>query len=238
MNTLWQAKGRGRPSVCEDVVELILDMKRSNWSWGALRISQELLLLGIPAHKKTVKRILLENGMVPAKTRVTPPTWTAFRNAHKDLWALDFTCVFDIQGAQIFVLAVVDLQTRQLVAINATLNPDRHWITQQICNAEMSGYKLPSGLIADNDGIFGNWMEHDFLRYFDIVVWRTPPGQPWCNGICERFHRSLESEVLNRVGGPWTLLVFDDCPSAIRNILTDAVRTKESTVKHRLKSSS
>ena len=46
-NTLWLAKGRGRPSVGEDVVELILDMKRSNWTWGALRISQELLLLGI-----------------------------------------------------------------------------------------------------------------------------------------------------------------------------------------------
>ena len=44
-----------------------------------------------------------------------------------------------------------------------------------------------------------DFMEHDFLRYFDIVVWRTPPGQPWCNGICERFHRSLKSEVLNRV---------------------------------------
>ena len=44
---LWLPKGRGRPSVGEDVVELILDMKRSNWSWGALRISQELLLLGI-----------------------------------------------------------------------------------------------------------------------------------------------------------------------------------------------
>ena len=98
-NTLWQAKGRGRPSVGEDVVELILDMKRSNWSWGALRISQELLLLGIHVHKKTVKRILLENGMVPPKTRITPPTWTAFLKAHKDLWALDFTCVLDIQGA-------------------------------------------------------------------------------------------------------------------------------------------
>ena len=105
---LWLPKGRGRPSISEDVVELILDMKRSNWSWGALRISQELLLLGIHVHKKTVKRILLENGMVPPKTRVTPPTWAAFLKAHKDLWALDFTCVFDIQGAQVFMLSTVD----------------------------------------------------------------------------------------------------------------------------------
>ena len=53
---LWLPKGRGRPSVGEDVVELILDMKRSNWSWGAL----------------------------------------------------DFTCVFDIQGVQVFILCVAD----------------------------------------------------------------------------------------------------------------------------------
>ena len=64
----------------------------------------ELLLLSIHVHKKAVKRILLENGMVPPKTRVTPPTWTAFLKAHKDLWALDFTCVFDIQGVQVFLL--------------------------------------------------------------------------------------------------------------------------------------
>ena len=75
-----------------------------------------------------------------------------------------------------------------------------------IKKAEMSGYKLPSGLIADNDGVFGKWMEHDFLRYFDIVVLCYAPIK---NG-----------------------------PFAIRNILTDTVRTKESTVKHRLKSSS
>ncbi|MCX6116191.1 MAG: hypothetical protein NT027_01515 [Proteobacteria bacterium] len=62
------------------------------------------------------------------------------------------------------------LQTRQLIAINATLNPDRQWITQQICNAEMSGYKLPSGFITDNDGIFGKWLGHDFQRYFDKAV--------------------------------------------------------------------
>lgn len=197
---LWLPVGRGRPPVRDDVVDLILDMKRSNWSWGALRISQELLLLGIRVHKKTVQRILVENGMVPPRTRVTPPTWKAFIRAHKHLWALDFTYVIDIEGFQIFILAVVDIQTRQLVAINATLSPNRNWIVQQICNAEMAGFKLPVGLIADNDGIFGHWLEKDFERYFGIKVGRTPPGQPWCNGVCERFHRSLKSEVLERVG--------------------------------------
>ncbi|MCX6116192.1 MAG: hypothetical protein NT027_01520 [Proteobacteria bacterium] len=93
---LWIPRGRGRPSVSEDLVELILDMKRSNWPWGALRIAQELLLLGICFHNETVKRLLVDNGMVPPKTRVTPPTWKAFLVSHKHLWALDFTCVINI----------------------------------------------------------------------------------------------------------------------------------------------
>jgi hypothetical protein len=55
-----------------------------------------------------------------------------------------------------------------------------------IKKAEMSGYKLPSGLIADNDGIFGKWMEHDFLRYFDIVIRRThQANQSTTNGATE-----------------------------------------------------
>jgi len=175
-------------------------MKRSNWSWGALRISQELGLLGISIHKKTVQRILQENGLVPPKTRIAPPTWTAFLKAHKHMWALDFTCLMDFQGLQIFVLAVIDLNTRQLVSINATASPDRHWIIQQICNAEMVGFRLPNSLIADNDGIFGRWLDRDFRSYFGIEVGMTPPGMPWCNGICERFHRSLKNEVLRRLG--------------------------------------
>ena len=100
LRNIWLPKGKGRPPVREDLVDLILDMKRSNWSWGALRISQELGLLGISIHKKTVQRILQENGLVPPKTRIAPPTWTAFLKAHKHLWALDFTCLMDFQGLQ------------------------------------------------------------------------------------------------------------------------------------------
>ena len=129
-NALWLPKGRGRPRVREDLIDLILDMKRSNWLWGALRISHELLLLGICLHKRTIQQILRENGLVPPQLRIAPPTWRAFLLAHKRLWALDFTCVIDVQGLQVFILAVVDLSSRRLVAINATPHSTRDWIVQ------------------------------------------------------------------------------------------------------------
>jgi hypothetical protein len=183
-------------------------MKRSNWSWGALRISQELLLLGIHVHKKTVKRILLENGMVPQKTRVSRPTWTAFLKAHKDLWALltglrFYVCVRHSRSASLYTGGCGSSNKTTCcnqcdIKSGSTLD---HTANLQCGDVRV---QLPSGLIADNDGLFGKWMEHDFRRYFDIVVRRAPPGQPiyqkWCNGIWEWFHRSLKSEVLNSVG--------------------------------------
>jgi len=55
---LWFPKEPCQPPVPENIIDLVLDMKRSNLLWGALRISQELKLMGIGLHKKTVAKIL------------------------------------------------------------------------------------------------------------------------------------------------------------------------------------
>ncbi len=196
---IWVPRGRGRPQISEEVTNLILDMKRSNWGWGALRISQELALLGIKVSKTTVAAILKKNGLTPPRTRMTPISWEAFFHHHKHLWAMDFLCVFDAKGTQIFVLVILDIVTRELVSINATLNPNRNWIIEQFCNAECSGYKHPTMLIADNDGIYGNWLDPSLKELFGIDVHHIPFKQPWKNGRCERFHLSLKSEILQRV---------------------------------------
>jgi len=54
LKTVWVPKGRGRPPVSEEIVNLILDMKRANRGWGALRISQELSQLGTKVSKTSV----------------------------------------------------------------------------------------------------------------------------------------------------------------------------------------
>ncbi len=112
---------------------------------------------------------------------------------------MDFHSVFDISGNQIFVLVILDIVSSELVSINATLNPNRNWIIQQFCNAEISGYKLPSGLIADNDGIYGQWLDQTFKELFKIDVHHIPIKMPWKNGRCERFHLTIKTEILNRV---------------------------------------
>jgi transposase InsO family protein len=196
---IWIPKGRGRPSISEEVINLILDMKRSNQGWGALRISQELAFLGIKVSKTTIASILKQNGFVPPPLRMSPISWEAFFNYHKHLWAMDFHSVYDIKGNQIFVLVILDVITRELVSINSTLNPNRNWIIQQFCNAEISGYKHPSGLIADNDGIYGGWLDCTLKKLFNIDVHHIPIKMPWKNGRCERLHLTIKTEITNRV---------------------------------------
>jgi hypothetical protein len=59
----WKSvKAKGRPPVHENIVDLIIDLKRCNWLWGAQRISDELKLMGIRVSKKTVLKILRESG--------------------------------------------------------------------------------------------------------------------------------------------------------------------------------
>jgi hypothetical protein len=79
-------------------------MKRHNAIWGAQRISDELKILGILVSKKTILKILKENGFVPPRTRFVPPPWEYFLKSFKRHWAMDFTTVFDKMGLQILFL--------------------------------------------------------------------------------------------------------------------------------------
>ena len=155
--------------------------------------------MGIKVSKKSVADILRANGFIPPRTRMTPISWEAFFKHQRHVWQIDFMSVFDRLGRQLFILGVINVDSRALVSIKATLNPTRNWIIQQICNASVLGFDLPAAVIADNDGIFGKWLERDFKRYFHIEVYRTPYRQPWKNGKIERFFLTLQTEIFNRI---------------------------------------
>ena len=170
-----------------------------NWSWGALRISQELALLGIQVSKTKVAQILRENGLIPPKTKVTPISWRAFYHHHKHVWAIDFTLIFDKAGNQLFVFSILDVASRKLVGINITGNPDKFWVLQQFRNAAMLSDVLPDFVVADNDGVYGNWLKMDLKELFGMQLKKIPPKRPWLNPFVERFQKSLKYECLARI---------------------------------------
>lgn len=198
---IWLPKSPGRPPVDEVLVDLILDMKRSNPGWGCQRISDELEILGHKVSKKTVSRILKENGMMPPrkKLKFTPPTWQALLNSYKRIWGFDFTIIFDAKGKQLYIMNLIDWGTRRLIVSAVMCSPDSEWITRQFCNAAIDQFDhFPDVIITDNDGIFAHWLEVT-LREFGTKLLQTPVRSPWCNGKTERVHKSEKDEVFRRV---------------------------------------
>ena len=78
LRIIWLSKPKGRPPIHENVVDLIIEMKRCNQGWGAQRISDELQQMGIKVSRKTVLKILKVNGFVPSWTSIIAKinSWT------------------------------------------------------------------------------------------------------------------------------------------------------------------
>jgi hypothetical protein len=112
---------------------------------------------------------------------------------------MDFSCIFDLCGAQRFILSVINYHTRELVLTNATASPNRIWIMQQFKNVSVQNYPFAKYLIIDNDGIYGKWIDVLLPEYFGMKICRIPYLSPWFNGAVERFIKTLKTELLFRL---------------------------------------
>jgi putative transposase len=198
LKIIWLPKPPGRPPIHENVIDLIIEMKRCNRIWGAQRICDELKIMGIRVSKKTILKILRENGFVPPRTKFYPPPWKALYHAYSRFWSMDFTTVFDSMGVQLFIFVIVEFPSRKLVLMNVTPNPDMEWLIQQFRNCSIAGHSFPEAMVHDRDGIYGKWLP-SVLKEFEIKSVKTRPKSPWENPFVERFHLSLKNEMLNRL---------------------------------------
>lgn len=127
----WTYGGRtGRASVDAEIRALVLRLARENRRWGYQRIAGEISGLGLRVSATTVRKILREAGLGRAGSR-GGFTWRAFlrQQAHSIL-AVDFT-VETISLQRLYVLFVIELQTRRVHLAGGTANPTGAWVTQQ-----------------------------------------------------------------------------------------------------------
>ena len=120
----------GRPPLERSLRELILRLARENPHWGYKRIVGELKGLGIPVSATSVRKVLLEAGLQPARQR-TCSTWRAFlRTQAASMLACDFLTVETIFLRRIYVLFFISLATRRVEYIGCTTSPDGRWVAQ------------------------------------------------------------------------------------------------------------
>ena len=137
----WARRSRrgrsGRPPVRRDVRSVVLRLARENESWGYRRIHGELAGLGIAVAPSTVWQILKDAGISPAPRR-DGPGWAEFlRSQARAMLALDFFTADLLNGTKVYVLAVIEHDTRRIRVLGATENPVQSWVVQQARNLLM-----------------------------------------------------------------------------------------------------
>ena len=194
---------RGRRRTSQEICLLVVKLAREN-EWGYTRILGEIRKLGIRSiSRNTVKRILAEYGFDPGPNR-GEGTWDEFLKRHAaSLWQCDFFSkrVVTFQGIRdVFVLAFLNVKTRQVIISPATHHPNEAWVVAQTESfiKEAKELKLPIGLVQhDRDTKFTKKFK-EVLQQNDVKPIRNPYRAPNTNAYIERFVQSIGQECLDR----------------------------------------
>jgi transposase InsO family protein len=174
--------------------------------WGGRKIQERLQALGhkqVPA-PSTISGILKRHGLVEASESSKHQPFQRFERAHpNELWQMDFKGHFAIGTGRCHPLTVLDDCSRYSMALRACRNECGSTVQQELTQA-FRRYGLPEQMLMDNGAPWGRDAEHVLTA---VTVWLIRLGirvaharayHPQTQGKAERFHRSLDVEVIQR----------------------------------------
>src|SRR5579871_143458 len=144
----WKSRSRGgRPAIPRDIRDLIREMSRANWLWGAPRIHGEFLKLGIEVSQSTVAKYMVNGPGQPGQS------WTTFlRNHTAGITAADLLVVPTIGFKLLCCLVLLEQGRRKFVHYAVTAHPTAEWVARQITEA-FRWDTAPSYLVRDRDAV-------------------------------------------------------------------------------------
>ena len=193
----YRQKPTGRPATEDEVRQLVIEMKTNNRRWGARRIVGELRKVGKIISKSTVLNILKESGF-PDRSRRRDQSWYRFLRSHGTrFFACDFLTVDTAFLKRLYVFALMDTSTRQIISVAVTRHPPAVWLENVLPSALMDIKDCPKFIVSDPGGIYGEWFGKFLSDCYGITLYRTLPGTPNCNAFIESWKRSVREELLN-----------------------------------------
>lgn len=197
-----RSPGKTGPAMEQRIVEL----RGRHPAWGGRKLKARLEQLGhsdVPA-ASTVTAILHRHGLITPEASQAATPWTRFEHERpNDLWQMDFKGPIRARRGILHALTVLDDHSRFSIGLRAC--PDQSTPTVQEHLTEMFGrYGLPWRILADNgppwgvDGA-GTWTRLGvWLLKLGVVIIHGRPYHPQTQGKEERFHRTLDAELLRR----------------------------------------
>ncbi|MBI1336410.1 MAG: transposase [Phycisphaera sp.] len=202
------SKRVGRPRrMSASLKALILRLAHENTGWGVRRIVGELRKLALIQSRSTVRRVLVDEGLLPDPDRQAPKgvttPWRLFVDTHiNTMVACDFFCknIWTPLGKRLaFGLVFIHLGSRKVFTSPSTYHPTEEWVKQQARNVTMW---------LEDEGVEATHLIHDhdtkFTESFDRVlkanrvdIVKTPFLAPIANCYAESWIGALKRECLN-----------------------------------------
>jgi putative transposase len=160
----------------------------------------ELAGLGVKVAASTVWEILKTNGIGPSR-RGTRPAWPQFlRSQAEAILACDFFTAGLLDGAQAYVLAIIEHATRRIRILGVTLHPTGAWTAQQARNLIMDlgeqAHRVKF-VIRDRGSNFAATFDA-VLADAEIRTVLCNVRTPRMNAIAERWIGGCRRELLDR----------------------------------------
>jgi transposase InsO family protein len=199
---------RRSPKRCpEEVAAKVTALRQEHPTWGGRKLQRRLRDLGernVPS-ASTCTEILRRADLISSERGVGHKPWQRFeRTQPNELWQADFNGHFPTQaGVRCHPLTMLDDHSRYNLVL-AALADETTATVQQAFTAAFRQYGLPDALLCDNGPPWGG---DSRCQYTALSVWllrmgvRVLHGRPYhpqTQGKEERFHRTLNGDVISQ----------------------------------------
>jgi len=187
-----------------EMEETVTKLRCQHPAWGGRKLKKRLRDLGqagVPA-PSTITAILQRHHLLDPKESAKHQAFLRFeRAAPNELWQMDFKGEFKLPQGRCYPLTILDDHSRFAVALEACARNTKN-ITQTAMIQVFRRYGLPDWITCDNGSPWGSGGRSYYtalgvwLLRLGIGISHSRPHHPQTQGKDERFHRTLEAEVL------------------------------------------
>jgi transposase InsO family protein len=192
-----------------EVEKLVLKVRQQHPAWGGRKLEQRLLDLGAECvpRPSTITEILRRHELLEPQESEKHRAFQRFERATpNELWQMDFKGEFRLPRGRCFPLTILDDHSRFAVGLAACAN-NTTLVTQAAVIAVFRRYGLPQAITCDNGPPWGSRFPGYYTRFgvwllrLGIRLYHSRPYHPQTQGKDERFHRTLEVELLRDLRG-------------------------------------